>query len=271
MKGNIPPKPDWQKLVGDDTKKAKEQKRKRIHEIIKSTHKLPEFPKKIINMKKHFYLKKDISGLSKEALCVYPVLCSVADFINDDWFHIQKEDIERRTGISQSAISKGLNDLENKGIVQRELITSGKTHYYRYKVQFIRKELIDENKSDFFIFHTCIIDSGVWKKLPVRAKALYLAMRSKATFIKEVYYADAFDEYLDHDEIQAIYDDYSNREFDVCAAALTDLCRLADIQRVNIDNALEALSKHRLIEKQGIGEYYVYLKPDIEDHKKRET
>lgn len=236
-----------------------------------------------INMERHFYCPKGFvsltyfsvdrwgfefctnNRLSLPAIAVYPVLCSLADHVSNEWFQISRENIAKMSGLSHKTVDKGLENLTHlkladDPLLEREKRTEGKRHYYVYKVGFVRKDMIAVNKGNYFIFHTCIIDSGIWAQLSPRAKALYLAFRTKAKFEAE-FYADFYD--ISLSELLPIYnEDYKDRKWDVCRTSLAELCRMVGIESSNIKEALGQLEYHRLIEYNE-SHSKIYLIPKI--------
>lgn len=226
-------------------------------------------PKDKINMEQHFYIPKGfntLNGLTTPAMAIYPVLCSMADFETDNWFQMSRENIAKIAGINPLTVDKGIenlmghNLLDDMPILERQMKTEGKRHFYMYRVRFVRKNMMVDYKGQFFIFHNCIIQSGVWAELSPRAKALYLAIRSIAIFDWQGY-ADEHD--IPYSEGQQIYgEDYKDREWDCCSSTLSELCRMVNIDSSNIKEVLQQLKYHHLVERSD--DYFrVYLKPKI--------
>lgn len=235
-----------------------------------------------VNMTKFFYFPKFIGfggfkKLSKSALAIYPVICSKADFAVYSWFHLSQEDISIMSGVNRRMVGKAIHELmlgnytlhtltaDGEDIVvpllEFKKHTEGTKHFYMYNVGFIRKEMIDKWKGQFFIFHTCIIDSGIWAELSARAKALYLAIRSTAKFDALEY---AMQNDIDYAEISNLYDElYRDREWDLCEKSLGELCRMVNIERSNIKSVILQLEEHKLIETMTDSTIKVYLKPNI--------
>lgn len=262
-------------------KKRRYEKRKEQSELFQQMYnktRIFKFPSvDEINMEQYVCLHKLRKNfhLSLPAIAVYPVLCVNADFEQNNWFQISQENIAKMAGISINTVSKGIKELEDVELLERKKQTDGKRHFYVYRIEFIRKGDIQEARGDYFTFHKCIIDSGVWADLKPRAKALYLAMRSKAefsvAFYLEIEYPDIyFGHYKDKLEVMSNILDhgegYRNRKWDLCMEPLSKLCELGDISRSNLTEPLNQLMHHRLIEH--LDEYInsvfkVYLKPKI--------
>lgn len=210
-----------------------------------------------INLERFFLFPKFIGStvihsLSKSALAIYPVFCSLADFERNDWFYVSQEELAKMSGIGLRHVREGLEELMDKTLLKRKKVTEGKMHYYIYKVWFVRRGMIDDMKHDSFIFHTCIIKSGVWAKLTLRAKALYLAMRSKARFDIVTYCELELDTTDYHEYAHDLHGEtYRNRRWDVCSETITDLCKLAGISNQNLRPVLLQLQRNDLFGRYG--------------------
>jgi DNA-binding Lrp family transcriptional regulator len=253
------------KIIANTEKRKQERKiaiLKRFNEI-KPKNRV--FPSMNVNMEKFVFLQKiyTIKNPSKSALAVYPVLCSLADFKKRNWFYASQEDLSKMAGISETQVRKAISELIGLNLLNRKKITEGKVNYYKYDVTFIRGEMMDEMKEDAFIFHTCIVDSGVWSKLSYRAKAFYLALRSTAKF--------EFTDYCElelgingghelEEEIRGEW--YRNRKWDVCRSPIINLCRLVNISHQNISPVIEQLEEVVLV-KRYANTFMVYLKPSF--------
>lgn len=254
---------------------AKEEatRKQRLLEYYNAKYNAPktiEFPKQNINMERHFNFPKFIESpgfqsLTKNALAVYPVFCALADFEHNDWFQVSRDHVAKFTGINPRSVDLGINEIiagwyvlgENEKsapLLERKFVTA-KRSYYLYRVGFIRKDMVDNYKGQYFKFYTCIIDSGIWARLTPRAKALYIVMRTVAKF--DIAAAN----------IERTYDepftgaDFSNREWDVCTVPLARMCDMVGIEVTNIRSVLHQLEHYTLIERIGSAYYNVYLKP----------
>ena len=240
--------------------------------------KIFEFPERdAIHMERHFYFPKILgpgpcgSTLSKAALAVYPVMCSRANFENNDWFQLPQEAIAKMAGVSIPTVGRGIKHLiDNKyrleisggelPLLERRMTTEGTRHFFLYRAGFFRKDLLAHSQGGCFIFHTCIIDSGVWAQLKPRAKALYLAMRSVALQDYETYRAiedgNGF-------EWMTTYDEYLKmRKWDLVNTPLAELGRLININMDDANVFLKELERCRLVER--VDRWHkVYLKPKI--------
>jgi len=253
-----------------DLRNQREKKKKPLSDYFKQVYDATKefnWPEKEgINVQKHFYFPKDVleNSLSKTALALYPVFCSCADFKKDEWFQLPQQHIARLAGVSINAVVKGSRELEAAGLLERKKKTEGVRHFYLYRAAFVRQDMMKDYKGGFFIFHACIIDSGIWAKLKKpRAKALYLALRSAAYFDPDLY---AEIEGIDDEGKNDIYNvegEYRNRKWDFCHTTLSELCRMVGINRSDIEPALEQLEDYRLIEKYDHGFFKVYLKPQF--------
>ncbi len=266
--------------VKEEIRKRKEEQEKLFQELYDKKRIYDFPPDNEINMVKHFYfpkfpdLNKRVRAMTKAALAVYPVLCTLADFEKNDWFQCAQENIAKMAGISVNTVAKGIEDLvTNKfclmednvriPLLERNKTTEGKRHFYLYRVGFIRKESIEKWKGSFFIFHTCIIHSGVWADLTPRAKALYLAMRSTAHLDFDEYYSFEYPgmEFEPYEEqLKDRKEYYRTRKWDFCNVSLSELSRLVNISSANIQKTMQQLEHHKLAER--IDQWIkVYLKP----------
>jgi len=256
-----------------DLRKDAEEKRKRLKLHFKEVYdktKVYQFPKQV-DMNRHFYIPKEftrLEGLTKPALAVYPVLCSLADFEENKWFHVSRETLAKIAGITPTTVDRGILSLMdcrfNFGpALRREYWTEGKRHFYNYQVSFIRKPMMEDYRGEYFIFYSCIVTSSVWARLSPRAKALYLVMRSVAKFDYGAYIYDQDYEWTyDEDEIRNAYGEgYKDREWDVCSVSLAELCRWIKIDPSHTGNVINELEQYRLIERIDYSLYKVYLKP----------
>lgn len=265
---NIERQSKWREKDFANARLKKQKRVQYFRERYNKTKGHYKFPNEI-NMEKHFYFPKlnvfnEGCFMSLAAMQVYPVLCSRADFQADLWFQLPQNHIADMAGVSINTARKGLEDLMTGSLVKAKLVTQDKRHYYIYRVKFIRNRMMEEYSNKYFIFHTCIIDSGIWSKLKPRSKALYLAFRSEAKFDEQAYIEIELGgnrmDLLDFDYQGA---DYRNRKWDVFAGSLTDICNIANIERSNLRENVEQLEQYKMIEKVDRC-YMVYLKPICE-------
>ncbi len=199
-------------------------------------------------------------GLSATGLSVYPILCCKADFEKNKWFELSQSKIGQLAGISSNTVSRGIRELVQAGLVKRKMVMDGARQFYKYKVEFIRKPEIKEWEGQYFIFHTCIVESGAWANLKKpRDKVLYLGLRSEARFEMGIYKEI---EDISQDDILEIKNNYSRRKGDFFNGSLSELCRMTNIERSNIHGVIEQLEEHGMIGKYG-RYFMVYLKPEI--------
>jgi hypothetical protein len=265
-----------------DARAERELRKKEAWAKRYNTPKVFEFPKKNINMERHFYFPKFVGHenfrkLTTAGLSVYPVLCSMADFKNNQWFQVSVKNIAQMAGVTLQMVSRGveeliegnyaLNDKQEDEtltipLLQRKKVTEGERHFYMYRTGFIRQDMIERWKGMYFVFYTSIIDSGIWAKLPARAKALYLVMRNHAKF-DFILYCD-IETNMEYFEMQDIQngEEYRNRKWDVCKLSLSELCRMVNIERSNIKTVLDELKHYGLIEQVEDEGYMVYLQPN---------
>ena len=266
-----------QKIITDSKKQIKQKRKKNDQQFAKKYDKTKKFvfpAKDKINMEKHFYFPKfqlnpdaDMTwsfgkNPPQAALAVYPVICSRANFVKDTPFQMPQATIAKLAGLSLPTTKKGIDHLVSKtSLLNTRKVVEGSRHYYVYHIQLIRQYLMKNWKGAYFIFHTCIINSGVWAKLFPRAKVLYLAMRSVANFDNELY-GFIEGEHLDGMDLDEFYheEDFKNRKWDVCEKSVSALCREMNIEPSNRRLILKQLEYYRLVEKAG-PVYKVYLKP----------
>lgn len=213
---------------------------------------------------KHFRFPKSIiaeAQLSQKALIVYPVLCSQANFEEDNWFQISLENIAKLSGLTAPTVQKALEELigcnyriKTKGIqvpiLERRLTSNGSRHYYIYRVGFIRKDMIKKSKD--FVFYTDLIDSGIWARLSRRAKLFYLALKNVAYFDASTY--SKIEGYPESDLISKGEFDFSIRKWDVCNSTRKELCNAVGIGSSDIYRVIRELEDKYLIET--IGRYF---------------
>ncbi len=255
----------------DRNTKTEHERKREFYKKLYSKIKKYEFPPKDkININKHFFFPKSIIteyNLSKRALAVYPVMCLKADFKVDTWFHISLEEIVTKSGLSKNTVSKALLDLKDKGLLTREKRNAGKKHYYFYRVQFIRKDMIEEHSNQYFIFNQSIVDTGTWSDLNLRSKALYLAFRVMARFdIDTIFDKDEIQEapWIDYDfYIKMNLAEHRYRDYDICTAPISLLCELVGINSSNIKPTIKQLEDYNLIKYYFYGCTEVYLRPKL--------
>jgi hypothetical protein len=259
------------------SRERKQQQRESFTEIYNRT-KIFEFPEDV-NMVKHFFCPKIFGpgGLGQEMnkaeMAVYPVLCSQANFERDDWFQLPQEHIAKMAGVSVEAVRHATRNLPDRQfeyiekenpartipLAQGHKITEDARHFYIYKVGFIRRDMIEHCKGQYFIFYTHLIDSGIWAQLTLRAKCLYLALRNNAEQNIELY-SEIEEMYYDMSSQEEWNNYYEERTWDACRVPIAELCRNVNIEHTNIASAIEQLEHFYLIER--IDRFVkVYLKP----------
>lgn len=278
-------KQDWKRKIRVNLKQQRKQrakeKREKFQRIYDRKKTVMFKSKKQVNTNKHFLMPKLERGWalcrSKNALAVYPVLCSRADFMTPTPFQLSRENIAKLAGISPVTVDKGINDLEaiglrdNNGVItpllEREMIQDEKRRYYTYLPGFFRYDVngLDPKswRGNYFQFYTCIVESGVWASLSRKAKALYLAMRSVAWFDREIYYRIECVWIPDFEEMYAGYDDleyselipedakelYRARKWEVCDKTLKSLFELAQIPYSKTREIVNELEQQGLVER----------------------
>lgn len=267
----------------EEINKALNEKRRRS-EIFKRIYDKPKSwePLKIedINMEKHFYIMDQFiqwPDIPLSAIAIYPCLSSLANYHNSNWFQISEENLAKMSGLSKKTLISGIEFLLNgkffikKGegysLVNREFKNEGKRRFYVYNIPFVTNE-ININWNEKFIFHTALIESGLWAELSPRAKALYLAIRSSAKFDKDSY--TVIEDVLTDDEF--FRNEFKFRKWELCELPLSQLCKMVGggfdntkyigggISTSDIHKTVKELELVGLLEKYDF-RYIVYFKP----------
>lgn len=237
------------------------QKVRKADDFVKYYNELQQVSEnKRINTDKFMFLLKfdnDVyEALTKAAKCVYPVLCSFADFEKNTWFHVPVSKLSSLSGLRPESVNKGIDNLCANQIVEKRMQHKGKKHYYIYKIV-----QIERMKGKYIIFYDSIILSGLWSRLSVRAKILYYTMRRIAEFDLMLYTAcEDIEEY----ETLTSGSEFRHRKWDLVKASITELCRISGISRIEIKPVLNELQKNRLIDLHNAnkGILQVYLTPN---------
>jgi DNA-binding IscR family transcriptional regulator len=169
----------------DRTKpKARERKSPDFNRIKKRK----PYRRKNPRMTSYAYLPKQIIGeLPSAVLAVYPVLCCQANFLEDEYIRISREQILQQAGISQNTLSRALRQLRQERLVKIRKRSEKSAHYNEYRVAFYRKEELERDHRDLLQFRHSLIDTGIWSRLDIRAKRLYITLRLLAEFNAEEY------------------------------------------------------------------------------------
>jgi len=235
------------------------------------------FPdRKNIDMCERVYLPKrygviDNAKPLRAAIAIYPALCMQAAREGGDWVHLPLENLAGATGVSVPTAKKGVINLTQWVAVKikkhrgKEQIVSTLPlleirHGRRnaYKVGYVKRELVKEWRGNHFAFHTCIIESGVWAKLTLLAKAVYFHMRICAEQDFDMYFATERDLPFSAKDYQQYY---KQREWDSFYGTLAYLAKQigCDYDLLRTDT-LKQLSSYGLVEQMG-GMFKVYLRP----------
>lgn len=246
------------------------QEKKMIkNEIIRSnydktkTFEFPPFSK--INTDRYFCWHKEFIQhvVSSKALALYPVLCSLSDFEKRTWIQWSIKNLSIMSGLGNNSVIDAINNLKSIEAYEDELFLEvkkrddGKRHFNTYQVEFIRKGQIEFWKGRYFIFHTSLIESGLWSELTPKAKVLYIALRSTACFDFDIYREMEGFDYL---EFSPNSSEFRDRKWEICRTSIKDLCALADINYDSSFSVLKELEKRGLLERYD-GAILVYLKP----------
>ena len=220
------------------------------------------------------YLSKDVlRTITSTELAVYPVLCTEANFRENNWFQISQENIGEKANVSHPTAAKGISGLLDRGILERRFVTGSRLHIYEYRVEFNRGNLIGINKDDLFQFYHSIVRSGIWSHLSSVEKQLYIEMRMAASFEPELY---ADQEGIDLDGMNGhefYQNEYASRKWDVLSTGESSdefgyymrefLCELVNIGPKQLEKALRNLKRNYLISDVEDHCYVVCLKPDF--------
>ena len=268
------------KKIKADVSKQRQQRREQQEWYFKQLYNAIKHwcPPERVNTERRVFLPKlfGTSGvkLSKAAVAVYPVLCSLADFEKDGWVQVSQENISAMAGISIPTVRKAMHDLRGveytakkvgkklEGTIAKQFgspLVRYRTHikekrqFYLYRVGFFRKAMLRGWRGNYHPFHPCIIESGVWAKLPPLAKALYLAMLCNAEQHHELYCK------VEGVQRLTVEKYYERRKWDVCWTPLTELARQVGYSK-NPKIHVEQLVRYGLVER--VGKWFkIYLKP----------
>ena len=150
-----------QKVIAN-AKKQKKEKRQQQKALFKQkyskskNYKFPPIDQ--IDLNRHFYFPKFNPGfrITQPAIAIYPVLCVQADFEYNNWFQISQNNIATMAGVSINTVSKGIKDLqcyklEGEPFLEKQKNTEGQRHFYVYRINFIRKNEIEEWGRSYFM------------------------------------------------------------------------------------------------------------------------
>jgi|GEM_PF-1059858 len=226
-----------------------------------------QLPKKSINMNRffNFSINKEWEW-PKQTFAIYPVLCSQADLFDNNWFQISEKNLAKLSGMKETSVRIGIDYLlemdycfhnkqtrERVYYLEREMEQEGRRRYYKYKVGFVRGDMMHEGWK-YFPFYHCIIELGIWSKLSLRAKALYLSIRMNSFFDSEIY------SQVEGEEEPV---NYETRKWELCTVPISELCRSVGINNRNLEPVFNQLEEYRLIEKYDKGiKVYLIPKPD---------
>jgi len=235
------------------------------------------FPdRKNIDMRERLYLPKrygviDNAKPLRAAIAVYPTLCMQAAHEGGDWVHLSLENLAKMAGISIPTARKGVDNLtqwvgvkvkKHRGKEQIvstfPLLEIRRGRRNAYKVGYVKRELVKEWRGNYFAFHTCIIESGVWASLSLLAKAVYFHMRICAEQDFDTYFATEGDLPFSPQDYQQYY---KQRKWDSFYGTPAYLAKQIgcnyDLLRTD---TLKQLSSYGLAEQMG-GMFKVYLRP----------
>lgn len=267
-------RPAWRRKVAADARRARQrdepERRDNIDEYFAATYDRPrgdvEFEEEP-NVDR-FVLLPDLEHLygphgghlSPAALAVYPVLCLLSDYTDDEEpFHESVKRLGQWAGMSENTTRKAIKELAGATMVQRpdsdhrvpllsrEIVVRDRRRIYLYWVAWTRPRDYEAWKAASFMFPGEIVHSGRWAAIGSRAKALFLAACSEARFSDAAYEALEGVDLSDYETRGTFYQrHYKQRKWEVCE---TPWLRLAEIAGVNSSNLKTAKAE---LERQGL-------------------
>ncbi len=233
----------------------------------------------------HFFFHPKLMGhpllsVPKAASVVYPVMCS-QQHSNGEEFQLSRENIGRMAGLNPSTVDRAIDWLVSNEYTSERMpaipLLKRRTHKSTRNILIWKAGVIpeakneeDKRKSDgeYFIFHTCLVKSGIWRDLTVRAKVLWLAMRTVAKFDVFEYEDEEYDGFGPHD-YDWMY--HRNRKYDIVPnISMARLCRMGNISNNLLKQTYDELYEYRLARPSFEhpdyevlhGNWNVYLIPD---------
>ena len=171
-----------------------------------------------------------------------------------------QDSILEMAGLSLPSTQKGLQNLmgytiqmkkqKARPLVEAKKATDGPRHFYIYRVQFIRRNQIEKQAGGYLVFFTSIIESGMWARLSLGAKCLYLVLRCHAKPDYDLYY-----------EIEGDFPHSAIRKWDVANLTITDLARTVHCTSGMLRNLLGELHQYQLAEQMGRDVFTVTVAP----------
>ena len=248
------------------SKQKKLDKKARLNSILKERYSSRrQFDFKSVDMvstEKFYYIDNAFAlyKFSKRAMCVYPVICTFADFDEPKWFHMSIRNIGKFAGMGNEATEAGLWELQQKGKLLRKKVQKGSESRWEYKLE------MDVVEGKQFIFYTSIVECGIWAKMSQRAKAAYLVLRSIAKF--DIYtYAAVEDENVSPKGIQEDLIEagkFRYRKFDVADVYMTWLSEVIHVNYRDMKKVFNELEKYGLAEYGTDGYHLVTVYPTLD-------
>jgi biotin operon repressor len=140
-------------------------------------------------------------------------------------------------------------------LLQRQEKTEGKITFYRYHAWYVPEM---DTETEYFFFYMYIVESGVWRKLDRRAKALYLVLRANARF-NFMRYCDV--EGLDYSTFQKSGN--LAHKWEECLVSVAELCRQVGMSNSHIHDAIRQLNRSGLIYYVVGRGFMVYQLPEV--------
>lgn len=196
------------------------------------------------------------SGLTLPSLAIYPVLCCEDNYKNNEWVQLSQENIKEKSGHSIPTINKAIKELSIVRLIKAKKVNEGKRRFWIYKPSYIKDNFA--TGKDCFFFYTYLIESGIWRKLDLRAKGLYLAMRSFAEF-DFMLYCEVED--LDYNVFgNELAEGQNSHKWEICKKSLNEMCAILGMSASNINIIVKELTIIGLITQLDEG-YIVYQLP----------
>lgn len=194
--------------------------------------------------------------LSASAKAIYIVLCVLSDYDENKPLQVSKENIGVLSGLKDwSTISKALQELSQTGWISSQKVINER-RYWVYDVSFIRQKDINKYKpSEYIMFHTCIVESGVWAYLRPKDKALYLTLRAESEFEYDT---------MDYPDIGFV-EAYGMRKFEIYYGRLKELSQKSGVSIGYVKRSIERLQEAGLVIQiqEGMVYYQVNLYPEV--------
>jgi len=194
--------------------------------------------------------------ISLPAKALYIVLCCEDNYQSKKYFQVSQEILSKKSGNSIPTIISAINELRGSIFLKAKKINEGRRRFWIYKPGYFKNQVTE--RDDCFFFYTYIVESGIWSKLSLRAKTLYLSLRSNSEFDFMLYCdVEGFDYYKFNEEIKDVD---SSQKWEICKKSLAEICSIAGMSYSNIQIPVHELEEAGLIDHVEDG-YIVYQLP----------